>query len=85
MHEEFSKKFKQDSEAVFEMKEELKGIHKQNLQRTYQCEDLIEKIEKRKKDNLFLTSTQGMPLRGLAHKPSYSTLEKANKDVDSVV
>jgi hypothetical protein len=45
---------------------------------------LIEKIAAaKKKDNAFLTTSQSS--KGLAHKPSYSTLEKANKNADDVV
>ena len=68
------------------MRAELKQLNRANLQRTYQCEDLLERIHK-KKDNMFMTQTSSSQHdnKTLSHKPSYSTLEKMAPDVNTAV
>ena len=62
------------------MQAELKDLNRKNLQRTYLCEDLLEKIKQ--KESMFMTQTNEQ-LK--AHRPSFSTLEKQGENTDTYV
>jgi len=46
--DEYSKRLEDETNFAGELRAELRQLNKLNLQKTYQCEDLIDKIQRKR-------------------------------------